>query len=114
MCRDHSPLTHAEREAAFRTATRCLIAWHCEELKQGVTDDRLRELLERALCIFGGSGGPNQLHVTYQGSGLKIWASREIHNHCQMKPTFQGELVVKMAREVYEIRNPQEKQLSFF
>ncbi|WP_370173015.1 MULTISPECIES: hypothetical protein [Hyphomonas] len=111
---DHSPLTHAEREAAFRTATRCLIAWHGEELKQGVTDDRLRELLGRALGIFGGSGGPGQLNITYQGSGLKIWASREIHNHCQMKPTFQGEFVVKMAREIYGISDPSEDQMSMF
>lgn len=111
---DHSPLTHAEREAAFRTATRCLIAWHGEELKQGVTDDRLRELLVRALGIFGGSCGPDRLHVTYQGSGLKIWASRKIHNHVTMTPTFQGELVVKMAREIYGITDPNEDQLSMF
>ena len=114
MVGDHSPLTHAEREAAFRTATRCLIAWHGKELKQGVTDERLRELLVRALGIFGGSGGPNQLNVTYQGSGLNIWASREIHNHVKLKPTFQGELVVKMAREIYEISDPSEDQLSMF
>lgn len=109
---DHSPLTHAEREAAFRIATRFLIAWHGEELKHGVTDDRLRELLKRALGIFGGSGGPDQLHVTYQGLGLKIWASRKIHNHLTMKPTFQGELIVKMAREVYGISDPSEDQMT--
>jgi len=111
---DYSPLSRAEREAAFRKATRCLIAWHGEELKQGVTDERLRELLERALGIFGGSCGPDQLHVTYQGAGLKIWASREIHNHATIKPIFQGELVVKMAREIYGITDPSEDQLSMF
>lgn len=110
MSGDHSPLTHAEREVAFRQATRCLIAWHGDELKQGVSDDRLAELLKRALGIFGGSCGPNRLHVSHQGSGLKIWASREIHNHCQMAPTFQGAQTVNMAREVYGITDPNSPQ----
>lgn len=112
MSGDHSPLTHAEREVAFRQATRCLIAWHGDELKQGVSDDRLAELLKRALGIFGGSCGPNWLHVSHQGSGLKIWASREIHNHYELKPVFQGAQTVKMAREVYGIVDPREDQMT--
>jgi hypothetical protein len=31
-----------------------------------------------------------------------------------MKPTFQGELVVKMAREVYGITDPSDDQMSMF
>lgn len=112
MSGDHSPLTHAEREVAFRQAMRCLIAWHGDELKQGVSDDRLTELLKRALGIVGGSCGPNRLHVSHQGSGLKIWASREIHNHCQMTPVFQGAQTIKMAREVYGIEDSSEDQMS--
>lgn len=108
---DHSPLTHAEREAAFRTATRSLISWYGDELKQGVTNERLRELLGKALGIFGGSCGPDRLHVTYQRAGLKIWASREIHNHHRLKPLFQGEMTVRMAREVYAIPDPADNQI---
>lgn len=111
MSGDHSPLTHAEREAAFRIATRSLISWYGDELKRGVTNDRLRELLGKALGIFGGSCGPDRLHVTYQGAGLKIWASREIHNHHRSKPLFEGELTVRMAREIHAILDPTNDQL---
>lgn len=106
-----SPLTRQEREAAFRQATRCLIAWYGDELEKGVTDERLKALLENALGIFGGSCGPGRLHVTHQGAGLKIWASRTVHNHCQMKPVFAGQETVRMAREVYRIPDPFEAQL---
>ena len=111
MSGDHSPLTHAEREAAFRIATRSLISWYGDELKRGVTNDRLRELLGKALGVFGGSCSPGRLHVSYQGSGVKVWASREMHNHSILKPILQGEKTVGMARDIYAIPNPADDQL---
>ena len=105
-----SPLTHPEKVAAFKAATRSLIHWYGEEIAAGVTDERLEELLAKALGIFGGSGGPDRLSIVYQGSGLKIWAGCTAVNHVQEKPIFQGRATVRMAREVYRIPNPGDPQ----
>ena len=106
-----TPLTPDEKVAAFKVATRSLLHWHGHEIATGVTDERLEELLRRALGIFGGSGGPDRLSVTYQGSGLKIWAGRTAVNHVTEKPLFQGRVTVRMAREVYAIPDPSDDQM---
>ncbi|OLF77691.1 hypothetical protein AWH62_03175 [Maricaulis sp. W15] len=105
------PLTHADKLAAFTAATRSLIHWYGEEIAAGVTDARLEELLGQALGIFGGSGGPNQISLAFQGAGLKIWACWETVNNVTDKPIFQGKATVKMAREVYNIPDPSNRQL---
>ncbi|NOX73861.1 MAG: hypothetical protein GXP03_09655, partial [Alphaproteobacteria bacterium] len=66
-----------------------------------MSDDDLAQALQTTLGIFGGSGGPNQLSITYQGSGLKIWASWHVHNHVAEKPLFAGKATIAMARLVY-------------
>jgi len=71
--------------------------------------------LEQALCTslgtFGGSSGPGELSITFKGSGLKIWASHDVHNHVTAKPVFEGTSTIQMAREVYAITNPADMQL---
>ncbi|WP_162814890.1 hypothetical protein [Erythrobacter aureus] len=76
-----------------------------------MSDDELSEALKKSLGIFGGSGGPGRIHVTRQGSGLKIWASHEIHNHVTAKPIFEGKATIEMARYIYNIGNPADMQL---
>lgn len=105
------PLTRADKRQAFERATRSLITWHGEEVAEGVTDERLAELLAEVLGIFGGSGGPNSTSITYTGSGLKIWAGWTTVNHVTDKPIFQGSATVKMAREVYKISDPSDDQV---
>ena len=105
------PLTHDEKVAAFKAATRSLINRYGEELAEGVTDARLEELLKQALGIFGGSGGPDQISLAFQGAGLKVWASWETVNNVTDKPIFQGKATVKMAREVYNIPDPANSQM---
>lgn len=78
-----------------------------------MTDEELAEALAFELGIFGGSEGPNALSLTFQGAGLKIWISWETHNHVTMKPTFEGKSAIAMARLVYSIKNPADRQLSF-
>ncbi|MFT6660693.1 MAG: hypothetical protein ACJA0K_000670 [Maricaulis maris] len=107
-------LSHQDRVAAFKAATRSLIHWYGDELAEGVTDDRLTELLAKALGLFGGSGGPGSLSLTYQGAGLKIWASWTGHNHVTDKPVFQGKATIAMAREIYGIKDPANTQLDMF
>ncbi|MEL7197919.1 MAG: hypothetical protein AAGL10_06355 [Pseudomonadota bacterium] len=107
-----TPLSPQEREQAFRRATSGFAKRFAEEIENGMSDEALEAALHQSLDIFGGSGGPGELHVTFQGSGLKIWASREVHNHVTTKPFCQGASTVKMAREVYTIVDPTSAQMA--
>lgn len=51
------------------------------------------------------------LGISYQGSGLKIWADRGIGSYTR-KPILAGAATVAMARMVYGIRDPNDKQMS--
>jgi len=106
-----TPFTAQEREKAFRAATSGFAKRYADEIADGMSDKALECALAASLGIFGGSGGPGQLHITFQGSGLKIWASQEIHNHVTAKPIFEGKGTMMMAREVYAIADPADMQL---
>lgn len=111
-------LTVEEKRYAFLKATGgCHAAgrerW-AEHARTGMTDEELTASLSRALGIFGGSGGPNCFHIVHQGSGLKIWASREVTNHVTTPPLFAGAATVAMAREVYGIADPTDNQMCLF
>ena len=107
-----SRLTQAERAEVFRLATRSLMTRYEDELAAGMSDAELKEALEKVLGIFGGSGGPGRLGVTFTGSGLRIWGGWHIINHCVEAPLFSGNASIAMAREIYGISNPDNKQLS--
>ena len=79
-----------------------------------MTDEELGSALEWVLGIWGGSCGPGDLDVSFQGSGLRIWASWAIRNHRKDKPLFAGAATIAMAREVYGIANPQDRQMRLF
>jgi hypothetical protein len=104
-------MTRADVEAAFRIATKALPIWYADQVAAGMTDEALETALERVLGIFGGSCGPGQLDVMHQGAGLKIWAGWHIVNHVTEAPIIRGQTVVAMAREVYGIPNPDDRQL---
>jgi len=55
---------------------------------------------------------PGELSLTYQGAGLKIWISWDICNHAATKPTFEGKSTIAMARLVYGIKDPADRQLA--
>ena len=65
-------------------------------------------------CIYGGFGGPGIRSVSHQGAGLKIWASQTAHNTVTDARVFKGAATIATARQVYGIRNPEEKQLALF
>lgn len=112
------PLSQADKLWAFRKAT-CSMQDATERWAQraarGLTDDQLTEALRYELGILGGSSaradGPA---LTFQANGLKIWAAWEWPNHVTAKPLFQGAATIAMARQVYDIRNPEDKQLALF
>lgn len=111
------PLTDADKRDCFMKATggfaRSKERW-AERAVRGMSDAELAEALANELGIFGGSGGPGTLDLTFQGAGLKIWISWGVHNHVTMKPTFEGKATIRTARLVYCIKDPANKQLALF
>jgi hypothetical protein len=108
------PLTAADKITAFRIATRGFPKHFAKEIRAGMTDAALEDALGRTLGIWGGSSGPGELDVSFQGSGLRIWASWGFHNSQQAKPVLSGRATVALAREVYGIRDPQDQQMRLF
>ncbi len=114
MGKRKGPLSRAEAEGVFRRVTRPLPKRYAKQIETGMTDAEFEAALKATLGIFGGSGGPNAPWITYQGSGLKIWASWGSHNHVTLKPIFWGTTTIKMARELYKIAEPEDRQLGLF
>ena len=108
------PLTNLEKVEVFKLATRSFPRRNAEAIKRGMTDTELENALKINLGIFGGSGGPDCLSVTYQGAGLKIWGGWQTVNHVTEKPLNSGRHTVAVAREVYGISDPSEKQGNLF
>lgn len=111
MAKEPRPLTQEERELAFRKATASFPKRYVKQIMAGMSDTELAEALEAVLGIFGCSCGPDQLTITHQGSGLKIWASWHIQNHVTEPPLFAGKATIAMAREVYGIADPENGQM---
>lgn len=111
------PLTEADKRHGFMRATGGFCGaksrW-VERAARGMTDAELAEALAYEIGIFGGSCGPDELWLTYQGAGLKIWISWEIQNHVTTRPTFEGKATIAMARLVYGIKDPTVRQLALF
>jgi hypothetical protein len=114
---DHAPapLTAEEKLWAFRKATNSMEGagkrWS-ERVVKGLTDEQLEEAIAYELGAFGSHGG-DPVGVTYQGSGLKIWADRCLG--CRRnEPILQGKETVRLARDVYGIRDPNDKQGRLF
>ncbi len=110
--RHHQNLSRHDKCEVFRLATRGFASRYQNRFAEGMDDNELENALKNSLGIFGGSGSPNRLSITYQSAGLKIWGGWNIVNHVIEKPLFQGNATIAMAREVYSITNPQSEQLS--
>lgn len=109
------PLSEADKRAGFMRATGgfsgAKARW-AERAARGMSDAELAKALAYEIGIFGGSCGPGDLWITYQGAGMKLWISWEVHNHVTMKATFEGKATIAMARLVYGIKDPAERQLA--
>lgn len=111
---DHRSLSEADKIHIFRIATRGLARSYASEIEDGMTDEALAAALGQVLGIFGGSGGPDTYSVTFAGAGLRIWGGWYVINHVTEKPLFAGKQTVAMARHIYGIRNPDDRQLDLF
>jgi len=107
-------LSEADRVEVFRIATKGFERRYGHRFAEGMTNKELDNALTEILGIFGGSGGPNRLSVTFKGSGLCIWVGWQPVNHVQEEPLFAGKATVAMARTVYGIDDPDDNQLSLF
>ena len=85
-----------------------------ERSRKGLSDKQLQEALAYELGIYGGSCGPNDLSVSYQGAGLKIWITEDIHNPYDISPALQGNQTIRFARDTYNIKDPSDNQMSLF
>ncbi len=106
------PLNRKDRIEVFRIATRSFIHHYGDQFTGGMKDIELEIALKSSLGIFGGSGGPDRLSVSYQGAGLKIWGGWHIVNHVTEAPIFSGNQTIAMAREIYKILHPNNKQMN--
>jgi len=116
--KEHRPLTQADKLYAFKKATNGFSQaegrWK-ERAERGLTDDELKAALECELGIYGGSGGPGDMSLTFQAAGLKIWADwNTVAPDRYCKPIFQGTATIRMAREVYVIKDPTDAQMALF
>lgn len=109
-------LTREDIENAFLRATESYAgsrARWAERAAKGLTDADLAEALKYELGIWGGSGCRDSVKVTYQGSGLKIWATWG-YGHPRPAPILEGSRAVAFAREYYRIPDPGDNQMSLF
>ena len=109
------PLTHEEKLWVFRQATRTFAnsgtRW-AERAAHGMTDAELEDALRYELGIMGSRSGPGEPSIAYQGAGLRIWGSWQSISLVRDRPLFKGRATVAMARQVYGIRNPADRQMS--
>lgn len=109
-------LTQEDIENAFRRATQSYVgsrARWAERAATGLTDADLAAALKYELGIWGGSGCRDSVKVTYQGAGLKIWATWSYAHPCPA-PILEGSRTVAFARDYYRIPNPADTQMSLF
>lgn len=109
-------LSNEDRINAFMLATRGFagaeVRWK-ERAERGLTDEELRIALQFEIGIYGGSGGPGRMSLEFQGAGLKIWAGwNDVAPRMNHKPVFEGAATVRVAREVYGIKDPSDDQMS--
>lgn len=106
------PLSRQERMEVFNLATKGLVKLYGNRFASGMSNKELKAALQNVMGIFGGSGGPGRLSVCFKGPGLRIWGGRHSLNHVEEKPLFSGTATIAMAREIYDIIDPELEQMT--
>jgi hypothetical protein len=109
-------LTPDEKPWAFRRATNSMSGsdrrW-TERATAGLIDEQLAEAVRYELGQYGGSSGhANGLAVEHESSGLKLWAGRGAAHRHSTPPMCAGPATLRLAREVYGIKDPNGTQMS--
>ena len=113
-------LTEEDKRRGFRYVTHGMEGseqrWK-DRAAKGMTDDQLADAIAYELGIEGGSSGWAEKGIPanhHKGAGLQIWLSWDFPRAHQNKPTFKGAETIAMARAVYGIRHPDDKQMDLF
>lgn len=114
--KEHRELSHEDKLYAFRKATNGFSQsegrWK-ERSARRLTGDEVKTALEYELGIYGGSGGPGDISLAFQAAGLKIWADwNTVVPDRDCKPIFKGAVTIRMAREVYGIKDSTNAQMA--
>jgi hypothetical protein len=73
-----------------------------------------RDWSSRTQGVWGFYGDDNGVNVECEGNAQKIWASHgRPHRHTAV-PICAGRATIRLAREVYGIADPDEKQMGLF
>jgi len=111
-------LTPEDKRLAFIRATRGMsraVERWADRAAKDMTDEQLAEALQYELGIEGGASATDKVPAYHvKGAGLQIWASWDFPSVHQDKPLFKGAATIAMARQVYGIRNPDDKQMDLF
>jgi len=83
-----------------------------ERATRGLTDEQLAEAIKYEFGEMGSHCG-ERVGVTYQGAGLKVWADRCIGSR-RNEPIVEGQAAVRLAREIYGIPDPEDRQGRLF
>lgn len=113
MTSEPRSLTDADKLHIFCTVTRGFARRHSPAFGRGMTDDDLANALGDAFGIMGGRAAPDEPYIVYQGAGLKIWGGWTYQTP-RDRPIFTGAATIAMARRVYGIADPSERQLALF
>lgn len=105
-------LTRYDRQESFCRATRDFARRYEQEINCGMSDADLENALKESLGIFGGCGCKDSISLCWQGAGLRIWAGWHGCNSYLEEPIFEGRETIAMAREIYQINDPDMDQLS--
>ena len=115
MTEGPSPLTDGDRVRALRLAAESMEGakerW-AERAASGQTDEQLMRALEYEFGAMGGCSR-DDIGVTYQSNGLKLWVDRCIGSRSQ-PPILEVQATLRLAREVYGIADPEERQGRLF
>lgn len=112
------PLTRDHKRRAFLAAVQSYQGakerWIDRSLAP-MSDSALTEALKYELGLAGGSSATEaRPSIAYQRAGLKIWASWIGFIPQQTEPIYQGAGTIKMAREVFKIKHPDDHQIELF
>ncbi len=108
------PVTLKDKVAALKAVTPRFFRDNQHRFEEGMSDVEIEHALKDQFGDFGSRGGPDQLHITQQAAGLKVWISWHIHNHIKEEPALVGTGTIAMAREVYGIINSDDGQMVLF
>jgi len=114
------PLTDEDKRRGFLYATHGMEGaeqrWK-DRAAKGLNDEELEAAIAYELGIEGGASSWPEKGIPashHKGAGLQIWLSWEFPRCHQQRPTFKGAETIAMARTVYGIRHPGDRQMDLF